>query len=139
MTRLNYKEWCDAQIISGSGSNWGVVGKVVDQRRSWLAPEKGCSKFNIDTICFSGGNVTRLCGVARNHYGNCMVVFMRSFLYYLDPKLVEVLCIREILSWLKELKVGSIDIKTDSLVFMVAIKASFGSDSSYFGLVVNDC
>ena len=56
----------------------------------------------------------------------------------MEPKFAEILCLREVLKWLKELQISQVIVETDSLI---AVKAILSRDEgiSYFYSLAKDC
>ncbi|KAM7497885.1 hypothetical protein LguiA_022299 [Lonicera macranthoides] len=55
-----------------------------------------------------------------------------------DPLLAEAISLREALSWIKDKNMSNVYVESDSQLLISAIRSDF-EDSSYFGLIVNEC
>ena len=80
--------------------------------------------------------LTSMCGVCWNDNGKVSTVFVKCLPFYVEPKIAEAMCIREVLSWVKELK--EVTIASDALLSVNAIN-DFVEGNSYFGAVISDC
>ena len=77
-------------------------------------------------------------GVCITKAGDIEAVFTRSLAYFVEPKHAEALCIREALSWIKDLQIDNVKLLLDSALSVEAIRNDF-TDDSYFGLIISDC
>uniref|UniRef100_A0A803NYG4 Reverse transcriptase domain-containing protein n=1 Tax=Cannabis sativa TaxID=3483 RepID=A0A803NYG4_CANSA len=115
-----------------------VLETNVSKVEQWTKPESHTIKINVDAALFEGEGSYGYGIVARNSSGlllDALAVCNRgSFL----PEVVEAIGVKEALSWIKTKGWGKVEIETDSMLTVQAIRTSH-TMSSVFGVVVNDC
>ncbi|MBA0616913.1 hypothetical protein Godav_026399, partial [Gossypium davidsonii] len=77
-------------------------------------------KCNVDASRLDRDNIVELVAIIRDSHGReikCFSGFEKAFLY--SPCLVEVFAIREVLSWLKSLRLDDVIIESDSQVLVI--------------------
>ncbi|MBA0831274.1 hypothetical protein Goarm_015751 [Gossypium armourianum] len=77
-------------------------------------------KCNVDASRLDRDNIVELVAIIRDSHGReikCFSGFEKAFLY--SPCLVEVFAIREVLSWLKSLRLDDVIIESDSQVHVI--------------------
>ena len=78
-------------------------------------------RANLDVACFKEEGRTGFGCVITDINEAVVAIFILKMECYMDPKLVEITCIRKVLSWFKNLQVDGVDIFLDSLVSVQAI------------------
>ncbi|XP_060963958.1 uncharacterized protein LOC115723947 [Cannabis sativa] len=128
-------QWLKAQ---GKG-NIPLLSPLKDGDGSelWLKPSIGI-KLNVDAAIFERSSKHGFGCVVRDTEGTLTAAFAGVKTGSVSPELVEVMGIREALSWLKNHSFSQVIVETDSLVCAEAIRSAEVFASS-FGSVVEDC
>ena len=104
-------EWVTANIPAVSVENAGAV-EGCDQ--GWRVPIGEKLQFNIDVSWLEDYGMTGMCGVCRDDQGVMVAVFSKCIPSYIEPRLAEAMCIREVLCWAKELKLSDMVVASDA-------------------------
>lgn len=109
-----------------------------DGDERWVAPKDNKVKVNTDAAIFSSTNCYSFAFIVRNHEGALVEAQSRCCPGNAKPEIAEALGIREALSWLKEHDHSDVDVETDCLVPVQAIRGP-SILLSYFGRIIEDC
>ncbi|XP_062102834.1 uncharacterized protein LOC133812999 [Humulus lupulus] len=109
-----------------------------DGRLSWVKPPLGALKINVDAAIFSAAATYSFAGIVRDHEGAFVEAFSVCRAGVVSPELGEALGVREALSWIKKRSWQQVEIETDSLLVVQALRSST-SMASYFGVVTDEC
>lgn len=107
-------------------------------QEKWKKPDNGWIKANIDVALFDGGLRSDWTCVVRNENGEVLGMFLKFVMNTSDPNFVELLCIREVLRWIKLHFEGNLFVESNSLHAVSDLNEDV-PDTSYFGYVVWDC
>lgn len=95
------------------------------------------SKINTDATIFESSNRYTYAFAARNNKGELIEARSSCKEGYTKPECVEVMGIREVLSWIKAKNLSKVIVKTDCLVAVQEIRGS-AAMFSYFGVLVQE-
>ncbi|XP_062100181.1 uncharacterized protein LOC133806062 [Humulus lupulus] len=109
-----------------------------DGRLSWVKPPLGALKINVDAAIFSAAATYSFACIVRDHEGAFVEAFSVCRAGVVSPGLGEALGVREALSWIKKRSWQQVEIETDSLLVVQALRIST-SMASYFGVVIDEC
>lgn len=104
----------------------------------WRQPQQGAVKVNIDAAIFTESSYYSYAMVARDHTGTLVAAQSSCKQGVLNPDLAETIGIREALSWVKSKDWQLVDVETDCIGAVQAIRCS-SINFSYLGRVVDDC
>ncbi|XP_060962035.1 uncharacterized protein LOC133032185 [Cannabis sativa] len=103
----------------------------------WIAPELNKIKVNVDGALFEQEGRFGIGCVARNHHGAMVEAFKKEKFGCVQPKIAEIIGIKEALSWIVTHSCDRVMLETDSLVCVQAIQSGIFMPSQ-FGLIVQD-
>ncbi|KAM6542808.1 hypothetical protein CsatB_007255 [Cannabis sativa] len=113
-------------------------GNCDDGTELWTKPDINTIKINVDAALFTSDNQYGYGMVARNDTGSLIVAQAHCFNGAFAPEVVEVMGIKEALSWIKRRGWQHVELESDSLVSIQAIRCR-SPLSSVFGNLVQDC
>ncbi|XP_030486875.2 uncharacterized protein LOC115703783 [Cannabis sativa] len=116
-----------------SNSSIGLSSRV-----HWTIPISDRIKVNVDGALFNDVSRFGMGCLARNHAGQVLEAFTSSEEGIVRPEIVEIIGIKEALSWIRRHNWQNVLLETDSLVCVQAIQSELYMPSE-FGLLVNDC
>ncbi|XP_043816077.1 uncharacterized protein LOC110622082 [Manihot esculenta] len=128
-------DWCNALHVDDSSSD---AVPAPPPLHFWVPPLQGFLKANVDAAVFPDGFIG-VGGVLRSYDGSFVGACQHRLLGYFSPKTVELIAIREVLSWIKRLGYDQIVLESDALTVVKALLSSSTSDFSSFGSLVDDC
>ena len=103
-----------------------------------MIPKENQTKVNTDAAVFGPSNCYSFAFAARNHKGE-LVEARSSFKEgSISPECVEVMGIREALSWIKAKQLNEVIVETGCLAAVQAIRGS-AAMTSYFGGLIQEC
>ncbi|KAM6571333.1 hypothetical protein CsatA_015413 [Cannabis sativa] len=105
------------------GSLFVPSGSNIDLEH-WVKPVMGKIKVNVDGAIFANDGKFGAAGVARDHDGRFIEAFTVLLEGCVDPVIAEVVGVKEALSWIKRHQWGRVDVETDSLVVVQAVRGS---------------
>lgn len=109
-----------------------------DGHEHWQLPQNNRIKVNTDAAIFKHSSCYSHAFVARNQHGHLIEAQSKCRQGAIAPELAEALGIREALSWIKENQYDGVELETDCLQVIQAIRSTITS-LSYLGRVVEDC
>ncbi|XP_060959468.1 uncharacterized protein LOC133030669 [Cannabis sativa] len=104
----------------------------------WTKPLLTKFKINVDGAIFESENRFGFGFIVRDSAGKLVQAVSGSKIGVVAPEIVEVVGMKEVLSWIKTKKITDVEIETDSLVTVQAINGSVQMPSQ-FGLLIQDC
>ncbi|XP_031116510.1 uncharacterized protein LOC116020169 [Ipomoea triloba] len=135
-----------AQVIHSALSLWlawkGVnEGQVVQSMHDirterWSPPSQGRLKLNTDVAMSMNNSCMGMGWVIRDAQGHFVTAKAKKFDGFFSVKEAEAVSIREALSWIKEMDIGDVDIKTDSQLVFYALSSEPFNNS--FGFLIDD-
>ncbi|XP_073312473.1 uncharacterized protein [Primulina huaijiensis] len=132
--------------LKSIGSLVGLVGSFVGWWNSlvtnnllmWTQPLEHFLKCNVDAaIVFMSGHAGYGC-IIRNRLGSVLGAIHGILPGIRNPSVAEVLGIREVLSWIKDLALSHVLIEFDALSIVNGLNSSIPNSSSV-GLILEDC
>ncbi|KAM6591439.1 hypothetical protein CsatA_014044 [Cannabis sativa] len=136
LARVVLNQWRNAQQRR-MGSLFVPSGSNIDLEH-WVKPVMGKIKVNVDGAIFANDRKFGAAGVARDHDGRFIEAFTVLLEGCVDPVIAEVVGVKEALSWIKRHQWGRVDVETDSLVVVQAVRGSVFIPSP-FGQHVSAC
>ncbi|KAM6550249.1 hypothetical protein CsatB_000057 [Cannabis sativa] len=142
LARVVLNQWRNAQQRR-LGSLFVPSGSNVDLEH-WVKPVMGKIKVNVDGAIFANDGKFGAAAVARDHDGRFIEAFRVLLEGFVDPAIAEVVGVKEALSWIKRHQWGRVEVETDSLVVVQAIRGylKVNTDTSQscssLGMVVHD-
>ncbi|KAM6563472.1 hypothetical protein CsatB_023470 [Cannabis sativa] len=136
LARVVLNQWRNAQQRR-MGSLFVPSGSNIDLEH-WVKPVMRKIKVNVDGAIFANDGKFGAAGVARDHDGRFIEAFTILLEGCVDPVIAEVVGVKEALSWIKRHKWGRVDVETDSLVVVQAVRGSVFIPSP-FGQHVSAC
>ncbi|KAL8149999.1 hypothetical protein AgCh_006858 [Apium graveolens] len=109
-----------------------------DGHEHWKLPQSDKVKINSDAAIFEHDNCYSHAFVVRNHHGQLIEARSKCMQGKISPELAEAIGVREALSWVKDMRYQNVEIETDCLQLVQAIRSSITS-LSYLGRVIEDC
>ncbi|KAM6553938.1 hypothetical protein CsatB_014700 [Cannabis sativa] len=109
-----------------------------DGAELWTKPAENYIKINIDDALFHHENSYGFGIVARDDFGKLIEAKTCYKAGTYSAEVVEALGIKEALSWIKSKNWQKVEIETDSLLAVQAIRSDHNM-SSIFGLITKDC
>lgn len=109
-----------------------------DGHEHWRLPQYNRIKVNTDAAIFESSNKYSYAFVARNHDGQLVEARSRCIQGKVSPEIAEAFGIREALSWIKGTNQSEVDVETDCLQLVQAIRSSTKC-LSYLGRMVEEC
>ncbi|XP_074347208.1 uncharacterized protein LOC141686043 [Apium graveolens] len=134
--KVGLSQWPDAQVKSFDQS-WGLITSD-DGDEHWTLPMENKTKVNIDAAIFYTSNCYSYALAAINHKGELIEARSRCKPGHVNPESVETMGIREALSWIKDKQLQEVQVETDCLVAVQAIRGTV-TMRSYFGRIVEEC
>uniref|UniRef100_A0A803P370 Reverse transcriptase n=1 Tax=Cannabis sativa TaxID=3483 RepID=A0A803P370_CANSA len=111
---------------------------VLSNSNIWSKPTGNKIMVNVDDAIFEAQQRFGFGCVARNPVGHLLEAISDSRIGMVLPEIVEIIGMKEALSWIKRKGWEDVIIETDSLMVVQALNSSVHM-SSYFGLLVEDC
>ncbi|XP_060965224.1 uncharacterized protein LOC115719983 [Cannabis sativa] len=133
--KTNLDNWQNAQ---SNGSIPLLNVNVSNGREHWTKPIFTKFKINVDGALFKAENRFGFGFIVRDKDGKLVEAVSSSKTGVVSPEIVEVVGMKEALSWIKTKHLTEVEIETDSLVAVQAINGSVQMPSQ-FGLLVQDC
>lgn len=130
------KEWRDARkVITGTSNGNGSLRKL---ECKWRAPATGTFKLNVDASFFAGANSFSIGMVLRDQHGTFVEGRTLSLPCPTTVMEAECLGIREALSWVKVMNCRKVQVESDSLD---SIRALRGENVSLLevGHIIDHC
>lgn len=109
-----------------------------DGYEHWQLPKENRVKVNCDAAIFENSNSYNYAFVIRNHLVQFIEARSKCLQGQAAPELAEAVGVREALSWIKENKYIEVDVESDCLQVVQAIRSSI-SCLPYFGRVIEEC
>ncbi|XP_062099802.1 uncharacterized protein LOC133805647 [Humulus lupulus] len=136
LARTTLSQWVGAQDRAVNLS----LGLLIptDGAVKWSLPKEGFMKINTDAGLFESLNCFSFSCVARDHRGLFCEARVSCRRGMVSPEVAEVLGIKEALSWVKNANWDHVEIESDSMVAVQAIRSSVDM-CSYFGRLVREC
>ncbi|XP_062089022.1 uncharacterized protein LOC133795584 [Humulus lupulus] len=136
LARITLEQWKNAQDRSFDLSLG--FAHLSDGAVKWQPPRPGTIKINTDAALFVGPDRFSFAVVACNHEGSLLEAKASCVGGLVEPDFAEALGIREALSWIKTKDWHNVEVESDSLVSIQAIRSS-SVFLSYFGRIIQDC
>lgn len=95
-----------------------------DGAEHWTVPDINKVKVNIDAALFKDIHCFSVASIARDHSGDLIEAFSKCRLGSVKPAVAEVIRIREALSWIKRKGWSNVEVETDSLLAVQAVRSS---------------
>lgn len=109
-----------------------------DGHERWNLPLSNRIKINTDAATFEESSRFSYAMVVRNNTSEFVEARSRCTQGRVAPELAEATGIREALSWIKQKRVSGVELETDCLQIVLAIRSSVPC-YSYLGRVVEEC
>lgn len=109
-----------------------------DGQERWSPPMCNRIKINVDAAIFDSSSCYSYAMVIRNHNGELLEAVSSCKQATITLELAEAVSIKEALSWVKNQGKENVDIESDCLQVIQAIRCSF-SNLSYLGKMVQEC
>ncbi|KAL6503124.1 hypothetical protein OROHE_023753 [Orobanche hederae] len=109
-----------------------------DGQERWNLPMCDRIKINVDAAIFDSSSCYSYAIVIRDHNGALLEAVSSCKQATVTPELAEAVGIKEALSWVKNQGKENVDIESDCLQVIQAIRCSFSS-RSYLGKIVEEC
>ncbi|XP_074378327.1 uncharacterized protein LOC141719860 [Apium graveolens] len=133
---LCFNQWKSAQ--DKTFDNYLGFMTQADGKEHLELPTEGKVKINTDAAIFEESRRFSYAFIARNHRGDLVEAVSSCKQGIVDPVLAEAIGVREALSWVKERGWQVVDLETDCLALIQAIRCST-INLSYLGRVVDEC
>lgn len=104
----------------------------------WRLPTEGTVKVNTDAAIFSSSGHFSFSMVARSHSGELIEAKSVCRQGVIQPELAEAMGVREALSWVNVSKWPKVEVETDCLVVVQAVRSN-AIKLSYLGSIVEEC
>lgn len=111
---------------------------TTDGRTKWEKPSREEIKINVDAALFEEAGTFSYACVARDDTGNLIEAISCCRTGNMAPEMVEVMGVREALSWVKRNHWRKVVVETDSLMVVESIRSTIPMPS-YFGGVISEC
>lgn len=105
---------------------------------SWVVPQENIIKITVDAAVFEDQSAYGLCLVARNSDGQLLQGRMRCLQERVAPEFADVMAVKKALSWCQQSDWLRVEIETDCLAVVQAIRSSVRMFSP-FGEIVEYC
>ena len=128
------REWHHAK----EGQSRQIQRRTTANEATWLRPEIGWLKCNIDAAIFQHGGFMGYGWVLRDDEGTMIAAKNGVMNGLVNPAMAEAMSCREALSWLKSLNIDKVIVESDALQVINSLNGEHG-DKSYFGSIINDC
>lgn len=109
-----------------------------DGHERWHLPRLDKIKINTDAAIFEDSSRFSYAMVVRSNTGEFVEARSRCTQGRVAPELAKAMGIREALSWIKQSQVSGVELETDCLQIVQAIRSSVPC-YSYLGRVVEEC
>uniref|UniRef100_A0A803P3E2 RNase H type-1 domain-containing protein n=1 Tax=Cannabis sativa TaxID=3483 RepID=A0A803P3E2_CANSA len=133
---ITLEHWRKAQdksaLLSLSFNNSDEGGEL------WTPPATNNLKINVDAALFQQDNSYDYGLVARDHFGKFLEGKTCQCNGNYPAEVVEALGIKEALSWIKNKTWNNVELESDSLLSVQAIRSN-QNVSSTFGIIIEDC
>ncbi|XP_074374517.1 uncharacterized protein LOC141714920 [Apium graveolens] len=130
-----------SQWTEGQASNFRVSIQPLtegDGALYWAKPIHNALKITVDAAIFSELENSGIGIIARDHHGSLLEAMTRRFNEVMNPSMVEVIAIKEALSWAKDKQWNQITIESDCLGVIQLIRRSTPM-RSVLGKVIKEC
>uniref|UniRef100_A0A803Q666 Reverse transcriptase n=1 Tax=Cannabis sativa TaxID=3483 RepID=A0A803Q666_CANSA len=107
-------------------------------KEHWTKPVSTKFKINVDGALFETENRFGFGFIVRDKHGNFEEAYSNSKIGLVAPEIAEAVGVKEVFSWIKTNHLTDVEVETDSLVVVQAIKGSVQMPSQ-FGFLVQDC
>ncbi|KAM6587872.1 hypothetical protein CsatA_010477 [Cannabis sativa] len=134
--RIALDHWRKAQ--DNTSLSHIYFGSSDDGAELWSKPETNTIKVNVDAAIFASENQYGYGMVARNNSGSLIDATAQCANGAFTPEVVEIMGIKEALSWIKHNGWQHVVLESDSLVSIQAIRSSLPL-CSIFGNLAQDC
>ncbi|KAM6587325.1 hypothetical protein CsatA_009930 [Cannabis sativa] len=134
--RIALDHWRKAQDNTSLSSIYS--SSFDDGAELWSKPVTNTIKVNVDAAIFASDNQYGYGMVARNDSGSLIEAKAHCFHGAFGPEVVEIMGIKEALSWIKRQGWQHVELESDSLVSIKAIR-NHSSLCSIFGNLAQDC
>ncbi|XP_060974183.1 uncharacterized protein LOC133039333 [Cannabis sativa] len=134
--RIALDHWRKAQ--DNTSLSHIYFGSSDDGAELWTKPETNTIKVNVDAAIFASENQYGYGMVARNDSGSLIDATAHCSNGDFTPEVVEIMGIKEALSWIKRKGWKHVVLESDSLVSIQAIRSSLPL-CSIFGNLAQDC
>lgn len=136
----NAKQYLEQWRYAQSKFSYSLFPQAVegDGGVSWVRPQELTIKVSVDASIFREFNVSGIGLVARDSKGEMIMARTVRLNEVLDPDMVEVMAIKEALSWMKNKTWQNIIVESDCLVAVQAVRSKVPMISP-FGLIVEEC
>ncbi|XP_074351598.1 uncharacterized protein LOC141690721 [Apium graveolens] len=104
----------------------------------WRLPTEGTVKVNTDAAIFSSSDHFSFSMVARSHSGEMIEAKYVGRKGVIQPELAEAIGVKEALSWVKKNKWTKVEVETDCLVVVQAVRSN-AIKLSYLSGIVEEC
>ncbi|XP_074374595.1 uncharacterized protein LOC141715006 [Apium graveolens] len=130
------KQWKLAQI----NSNIAPVSSLLegDGASSWVKPQIDIIKVSVDAAIFKDREEFGFGLVARDHLGGLIKAKSVLRKWVSSPETAEAMAVKEALSWIKQEGWSQVELESDSLVTVQAIRSSMVMRSA-FGRIAEEC
>lgn len=109
-----------------------------DGQERWSPPTCNRIKINVDAAIFESSSCYSFAMVIRNHKGELLEAVSSCKQATIAPELAEAVSIKKALSWVNIQRKENVNIESDCLQVIQAIRCSF-SNLSYLGKLVQEC
>uniref|UniRef100_A0A803PI90 RNase H type-1 domain-containing protein n=1 Tax=Cannabis sativa TaxID=3483 RepID=A0A803PI90_CANSA len=130
--------WSTQSLVRLGARRTVGTGDSGDGAELWTKPEENSIKINVDAATFEQENKYGFGIVACNHLGDLITALSGCYGGNFAAEFIEVMAIKEALSWVKGQHWEQVIIETDSLISVQAIRSQQKMFST-FGLIVADC
>lgn len=148
----NNRRWKEIKIIAKAWeyfSQWKVAQsrKIEppiqpsfpgDSESLWVKPHYNEVKISTDAVIFEEQGRSGIGLIARNHEGHLLSARTKTFSEVMNPSLVEVMAIKEALSWAKDMRWNIVTIESDCLAIVQMIRSA-APMRSRIGRLVQEC
>lgn len=109
-----------------------------DGHELWQKPQLNRVKVNTDAAIFEHSNQYSYAFVARDHSRQLIEAHSNCKQGMVTPELAEAIGVKEALSWIKDCRYCNVEVETDCMQVVQAIRSSISS-LSYWGRVTEEC
>ncbi|KAL8126997.1 hypothetical protein AgCh_014061 [Apium graveolens] len=136
----NAKQYLEQWRYAQSKVSYSLFPQAVegDGGDSWVRPQGLAIKVSVDATIFREFNASGIGLVARDSKGEMIMARTVSVNEVLDPNMVEIMAIKEALSWTKNTTWQNTTVQSDCLVAVQAVRSKVPMISP-FGLIVEEC
>ncbi|XP_062075810.1 uncharacterized protein LOC133779929 [Humulus lupulus] len=109
-----------------------------DGCEQWSPPTENKIKVNCDAALFASPQSFSFSCIARDFRGQMLEAIVKNVRGSVSPEVAEALGIKEALSWIKTNRWNNVEVESDCLIAVQAIRSS-SILYSYFGRLITDC